>query len=493
MEQIQRISSIPFPDLEIPGFKGKLRDYQKAGVSCMALQPKFLLADDMGCGKTVEAIAACSYLYSQGKIKRVLVVCPSSVTYQWREEIESFTDKSVFVVSRDKMKRRSQYSEVDHHFFTVLGYKILHNDYDYISRLNFDTLIFDEATAFKNHDTQIAKVVKALARKAKYVYSLTGTPIQNTLMELHSIMETIDPDILGSYWSFRSHHCIDKEITIFRGGRTVRFKKIIGYRDVDKVVDKILPYFIKRRAEDVIDELPPVVTKDYWLGMNPKQKQVYKELVRGALHTPQGEKRVELLTKIIYMLECCDSPYLLGNESRESTKIDEIERLLTGELEGKKVVVFSRFKKMWELLEAMFHRLDIKYVRLIGEMNAEQRNEAKTLFQTRADVKIIMMSEAGEMGLNLTRGEYLICVDQLWNPERMRQLEKRLQRIGQVNDTVFVINLWVKGSVEEHVRKVLMKKRELINQFDGKSSGLQLSEEEMMDIIKHANETIDSV
>lgn len=493
MSIAETITSIPFPELEIPGFNGTLRNYQKVGVSCMILQPRFLLADDMGVGKTIETIAACSYLKAKGKVTRVLVICPSSVTFQWRDEIELFTRDTVTLMSRDRKKRKAQYGDVHDYMYTIVSYKILVNDFDYISHLAFDTIVLDEATAFKNHQTHVAKAVKELSRKATRVYPLTGTPIQNNLMELHSIMEAVDPGVLGEYWNFRSTHCIDKEFTVFRHGKVVKFKKIVGFRDVDKVVEKMLPYFIKRKAEDVIDELPPLVTKDYWLGMLPGQKKVYKDLLRGALETPQGERRVELLTKLTFMLECCDSPYLLGLDCRESSKVDELERLLTGELQGKKVVVFSRFSKMWELLESMFSQNEIVYRRIIGPMGPEERDASKKDFQNNPDVKVLLMSEAGEMGLNLTRGEYLVCVDQMWNPERIRQLVKRLQRMGQVNPIVFVINLWIKNSVEDHVRKVLDAKRELINAFEGKGKPLQMTDEEIMDIIRKSNDTVDSV
>ncbi|HET6312345.1 MAG TPA: DEAD/DEAH box helicase [Chloroflexia bacterium] len=432
-----------------------LYPYQAVGTLFLAFTEKALLADDLGLGKTPQAIAATKLLKEWHGIKKVLVITPASVKYQWGREIERFSDESYTVVTGSKQKREQQYAaDVT---FTIINYELVLRDLDHITALNADLVILDEAQRIKNWRAKTSQAIKELPHPFAFV--LTGTPLENKLEELYSIVEFLDEKLLGPPWQFMAQHVVKDEW----GG-------IIGYKDLAGVRRTIAPILLRRRKADVLQDLPQRIDNDFWLELEPEQERLYRPLEKqlaALLRLPEWDAGTSAMAlRLITLLrEAATAAQLVNPEVHSSRKLKELPALVEEiALEGHKMLIFTQWERMTRLAEQALAGLDVKTVRLYGGLGIRARQRIIEQFMTDPQTAVFISTDAGGLGLNLQAASFVINLDLPWNPARVEQRIGRAHRIGQTQP-VNVINMIAQNTIEQRVLDVLYRKQELFEEI----------------------------
>ncbi len=432
-----------------------LYPYQAVGTLFLAFTERALLADDMGLGKTPQAIAAAKLLQEWHGIQRVLVVTPASVKPQWGREIERFSDESFVVISGSKKKRLEQYASGA--TFTVVNYELVLRDLEQIRGLGAELVILDEAQRIKNWRAKTSQALKELPRP--YAFVLTGTPLENRLEELYSIVEFLDDRLLGPPWQFIAQHVIKDEW----GG-------IIGYKDLEGVRRAIAPILLRRRKADVLPDLPERIDNDFWLEMEADQARVYRPLERqmaDLLRLPEWDQATSslVLSLLTHLRECATAAQLVDPRVASSRKLKELPALVEEiAAEGHKMLIFSQWERMTRYAQEALVPLGIGMVRLYGGLGMRARQRIIEQFSADPATMVFISTDAGGLGLNLQAASFVINLDLPWNPARVEQRIGRAHRIGQTNP-VNVINMIAQNTIEQRVLDVLYRKQELFEEI----------------------------
>lgn len=432
-----------------------LYPYQAVGTLFLAFTERALLADDMGLGKTAMSIAAAKLLQEWHGIQRVLVVTPASVKLQWGREIERFTDESYVVVRGNKAKRAQQYAQGS--FITVTNYELVLRDLDHIHALKPDLVILDEAQRIKNWRAKTSQAIKELTQPFAFV--LTGTPLENRLEELYSIVEFLDDKLLGPPWQFMAQHIIKDEW----GG-------IIGYKDLAGVRRAIAPILLRRRKADVLQDLPERIDNDFWLELDTEQERLYRPLEKQLaelLRAPEwnSQQSAVALSLLTHLREAATAAQLVDPVVVSSSKLRELPALVDEiASEGHKMLIFSQWERMTRHAQDAISKLPLKSVRLHGGLGIRARERIIDQFMTDPETIVFISTDAGGLGLNLQAASFVINLDLPWNPARIEQRIGRAHRIGQTNP-VNVINMIAANTVEQRVLDVLYHKQELFEEI----------------------------
>ncbi len=432
-----------------------LYPYQAVGTLFLAFTERALLADDMGLGKTIQAFGAASLLREWHGIEHVLVITPASVKYQWGKEIERFTDDSYTVVAGSKAKRAKQYAEQS--FFTVINYELMLRDLEHISALKPDLVILDEAQRIKNWRAKTTQVIKELP--SQFAFVLTGTPLENRLEELYSIVEFLDDNLLGPPWQFMAQHVVKDDW----GG-------IIGYKDLEGVRRAIAPILLRRRKVDVLLELPERIDNDFWLALDPEQERLYRPLEKelaALLRAPEwnAQQSAMALRLLTLLREGATAAQLVNPDVHSSSKLRELSSLVSEiASEGHKMLIFSQWERMTRYAQDALAPLGLKSVRMYGGLGVRARQRIVEQFSTDPGTMLFISTDAGGLGLNLQAASYVINLDLPWNPARVEQRIGRAHRIGQTNP-VNVINMIALHTIEQRVLEVLYRKQELFEEI----------------------------
>jgi len=443
----------------------RLYPYQQDGMLHLAFGQRTMLADDMGLGKTVQAIAASSLLHQLRDIQRVLVVCPASLKHQWAREIQRFTSLSVNVVQGPLKQRRPLYRQPA--FFTVVNYELVLRDEKELEHLRPDLIILDEAQRIKNWRTKTADAVKRL--RSRYAFVLTGTPLENRLDELYSVFQFLDPTILGPLWRFNQRYF---QLERRRSGSF----KVLGYRNLDELRNRISPYVVRRTRDEVLTDLPDRVDNNFFVEMTDPQwhaydgfRQTVARLIAVARRRPLTPKEHKvLLGALMKMRLICNALALhdpdIPPEERERTapKLRELRHILDDEIasNGHKAVVFSQWTNMLNLTEPVLDKLHLGYVKLTGSVPTSKRGALIEQFFEDDDTRVFLSTDAGGVGLNLQAASLMVNLDLPWNPAVLEQRIARAHRHGQ-RHTVNVINLIAQGTIEERMLDTLAAKRDV--------------------------------
>jgi SNF2 family DNA or RNA helicase len=433
-----------------------LYTYQKEGVIGIIRAGRVLLADDMGLGKTIEAIAAVEIFSRYFDVNKVLIICPTSLKYQWKNEIGKFSGRNACIVEGLIHIRKSLYKQND--FYKIISYGVVRSDIDLINEWEADLVIVDEAQRIKNWKTQTAKYVKRIT--SGFTIVMTGTPLENRIEELHSIVEYIDRYKLGPLFRFLDNHQVLDET-----GKLTGYKNL---RSINKTLDDIL---IRRTKREIMDQLPGRIDKNFFVEMTKEQltdhnsyydivaRLVSKWIRLGFL---SEEERQKLLICLNCMRMVSDSTYILNQETNFGTKIVEIKELIKEITEDQenKVVIFSQWKRMFELLIKELDKLGMQYVYLSGDIPAQQRKIIIDRFQSDYQLKIFLSTDAGGVGVNLQRANVLINIDLPWNPAVLEQRIGRIYRLGQKKH-INVFNFVSAGSIEHRILHLLDFKKSL--------------------------------
>jgi superfamily II DNA or RNA helicase len=447
----------------LPEVQAKLYPYQTEGVAFLAGRGRALLADDMGLGKTLQAIAAAYWLHRHDAVERVLVVCPASLKLQWAREIQRFTAAQVQIIQGPVATRGVQYRKGNG--FYVVNYELVMRDLGVINTdLRPDLLILDEAQRIKNWRTKIASAVKQIG--SRYAFVLTGTPLENRLEDLYSLLQVIDPRVLGPLWRYM----VDFHITDDRG-------KVLGYRNLSGLRRRLAPVMLRRDRSLVRDQLPERIVTRLDVPMTQPQWDIHNDAVSAAAQLAQIMRRRPLTpseqNRMMAALQrarmACNAAALVDPEIAESLgdsapKLDELETLLDElcRMSGLKAVVFSQWARMTELVEQRVRRMGLGSVHLHGGVPSANRGKLMDRFRQDDAVQVFISTDAGGVGLNLQNAAVLINLDVPWNPAVLDQRIARVHRLGQLQK-VQAILMVAPDSYEERVLGLVQGKRELFD------------------------------
>ena len=442
----------------LPDIRATLYPYQVDGVAFLAGRGRALLADDMGLGKTLQAIAAAYWLHRHDQVERVLVVCPASLKLQWAREIAKFTGAEAHVVQGPVAERAVQYRKGPG--FYVANYELILRDLSLINEtLSPDLLILDEAQRIKNWRTKIASAIKRIP--SRYAFVLTGTPLENRLEDLYSLMQVVDSRVLGPLWRY----LVDFHITDERG-------KVLGYRNLSELRRRLAPVMLRRDRGLVRDQLPERIEQRLDVAMTPKQFEIHDEGVHAAARLAQIMKRRPLTpveqNRMMAALQrarmACDAAGLVDKETEGSPKLDELETILDElcRLSGLKAVVFSQWERMTEMVEQRVRRMGLGSVRLHGGVPSANRGALIDRFHDDDSIQVFISTDAGGVGLNLQCASVLVNLDIPWNPAVLDQRIARVHRLGQ-RQRVQIVLLVAASSYEERVLGLVQGKRVLFD------------------------------
>ncbi len=433
-----------------------LYPYQQQGMFHLAFTERALLADDMGLGKTVQAIAACELLRRLRGIARVLVVSPASLKAEWEEQIDKFTGLSSLIVQGSRANRLKQYRQSA--FFYLTNYEqILSDAGDIQAVLAPDIVILDEAQRIKNWQTKTATAIKRL--HSRYAFVLTGTPLENRIDEIYSIVQFLDPHLFGPLFRFnRDFYELDEKGHPY------------GYKNLDELHRRLRPVMLRRRKDEVEGDLPARTVNNYFVTMTREQSLRYDDynglvarLVAQARRRPLRKEEWEKLQKwLACMRMLCDTPYILDPECDDSPKLEELDKILDELLEegDHKIIIFSEWTRMLELVCRLAEKQGIDYALHTGAIAQPKRRQEIRRFKDDPDCRLFLSSDSGSTGLNLQNADVVINLDLPWNPAK---LEQRIARAWRKHQTrpVQVINLVCEHSIEHRMLHLLDQKQHL--------------------------------
>jgi len=456
---LEKLQAAYTPDYS--SIKVELFPYQKEGIDFALFRKAAIIADEVGLGKTVQAIGTAILKKQLFDFKKTLVVCPASLKEQWKKEIEKFSDEKALVIEGLPDDRERQYQD-NEHFFFIINYETILRDQLALNKAGFDFLILDEAQRIKNYETKTAASISRL--QFKHVLVITGTPIENRLIDIFSIVSAIDPYFFGPLWEFSYQHCLfDPE----------KHNKINGYYDLQKLNNKLGPILIRREKRKVLDQLPNVQQFNVPVNLSPLQADYHAsyakgiaQIIRKKFLTPYDLQKLQLLLASMRMV--CDSTYLIDEETNESPKLEELKDMLLEKLDvpnsDRKIIIFSEWVKVHKLIGQILRENNIGFVELNGSVPVKLRGELIRKFETNPYCKIFLSTEAGGSGLNLQVADTLINFELPWNPAKKNQRIGRIDRLGQKSNKLTIFNFITRRSIEEQIASGLLVKQSL---FDG--------------------------
>jgi SNF2 family DNA or RNA helicase len=441
--------------------KVPLYDFQIQGALFMACRGRSILGDDMGLGKTVQTMAAIELLSRERGTQKVLVVAPASVKYQWETEIRKFTDRPAQVIEGLKEDRKEQYELPM--FYKLVNYEQVVRDLDMLNAWQPDVVVLDEAQRIKNWESKTSRAVKKL--RSRYAIVLTGTPLENKLEELHSIVQFVDDHRLGPAFQFlHEHRMLDDK------------GNLIGYRNLDKIRDKLAPIFLRRTRSEVLSQLPARTDNTVYVELAAEQRVPYEEqhinlarLLQKNFLTDLDRKRI--LASIVNMRLICDSTFLFDKQTNISPKLDEFAEVMRDLFaEGDhKAVVFSQWEVMLNKTAEVLDQLEIGYVVLHGGLQGKDRRAVLEQFKENPNCRVFLSTDAGGTGLNLQMADTVLNLELPWNPAVLEQRIARVHRMGQARP-VRVVNFVTRNTIEERVLRTIESKKALFaGVFDGDS------------------------
>lgn len=437
--------------------QAKLYPYQAQGALFAASVGRCLIGDEMGLGKTIQAIAAAELFARHFGVSRVLVVCPTSLKHQWKSEFARFAGRQVQVIHGLRAKRQAQYAEDG--FCKVTHYETLERDADLIAQWAPDLVIADEAQRIKNWNTIAARALKRIV--SPYAMVLTGTPLENRLEELISIVQFVDQHRLGPTWRLLDEHQVRDEL-----GR------VIAYRALDRIGQTLAPVMLRRRKAEVLLQLPERVDKRIFVPLLPQQRRHHDENGEAVMRivarwrktgylSDADQRRMHCALQNMRMV--CNSTFLLDHETDHGLKVDELMTLLEEFLEdpSAKAVVFSQWLGTHELIKRRLLSRGWGHVLFSGSVPGDQRGALIEKFHADPNCRLFLATDAGGVGLNLQHAAAMVVnMDLPWNPALLEQRIGRVHRMGQSRG-VQVVNFVGQASIEEGMLSVLAFKKSL--------------------------------
>lgn len=485
-------------------FNGKLYPFQQEAVDVMVERGQMLLALVMGAGKTVTTLAALEQLHESKEIQKTLIVVPAALKYQWQREIQKFTDAHSTVIDGPQSVRIDQWRKSIGSRYVIVNSESLKRDLSYYSEQRFEAMVIDEATMIKTPRSQRSRILKKIGKTYHYRFALTGQPIENRPEELFSIMQFVDPKLLGDFKTF------DRTFIV----RDKMFGKPLRYRNLDVLHETLKTAMIRKRREDIADQLPKIIHSVIPVPFDKDGAKAYRIIARELLDSIQkaitsfgrgfdlwthyfGRQdktdQGRIMSQITALRMFCDNPdlvqlsaHLYGTTKNQGSEyayelvsrgvvatrmkspklevlIEYLETVLAEDPKNK-VVLFSFYTYNLKLIQKATAHLT-KSVIFDGTMNNAQRDTAKQLFTNDESVRLFLSSDAGGYGLDLPIANYLISYDLPWSAGKLDQRESRIIRLSSEHTHVNIVALVMEGSVEERQYEMLQEKRNINKAF----------------------------
>ncbi|MCF3110717.1 SNF2 family helicase [Niabella sp. CC-SYL272] len=447
-----------------------LRPYQEAGFQWINYLKNVnwggILADDMGLGKTVQALSYLEHHKSQNPEARILVICPTTLIYNWENEIKKFTPSLTYRIHHGPSRTRNA-EDILKQDVTITTYGTLRSDIKLFVGVPFDYAVLDESQAIKNPSSKVTKAAYLI--NAKHRLCMSGTPLQNNTFDIYAQMNFLNPGMLGSIEFFRQEFAIpiDK----------------LGEADRKEHLRKLLyPFILRRTKEQVAKDLPEKQEMILWCEMESEQRSIYdayrndyRDKILGNIESQGiGRSQMTILQGLMKLRQICDSPAILNEEEafeNHSIKIEELVREITENMSDHKALIFSQFLGMLGLIRQKLEALGIKYEYFDGSTSAPDREKAIQSFQKNEEVRVFLISlKAGGVGLNLTAADYVYIVDPWWNPAVEQQAIDRTHRIGQTK-SIFAYRMICKDTIEDKILKLQEKKKALAKDLIADEAG----------------------
>lgn len=496
LELANKIKNGAVPDgYSIPGWSKEYPpfDYQMAGIMWLYLTPKAILADQTGTGKSLQCLGLLRLLNVKGKLdrhNRALIVVPATSVYSsWESDgFKKFNVKLDYAIGRGTPKQREAVYEDPSWEVLLTNYETVRRDIDKLEGLGFKHVILDEADYIKNHNAQVTKAIKRITTIADRVVAVTATPIQNSLLDLHSILEALGlKKVFGSKTAFdrRYHEHAVREI--YTRKRKIYKKEVIGYKNTKELKEKLAPYYIRRTYDKLDIEVPEMKSQVKVLDLTPEQKQLYKQVQRGFAKLNKNSPPKEIKAAFLRLRQLCTGTETVGASFDASAKYDWLIENLEKDWSGSKVVVFSTWKSSIKTLEKRFKKAGIGYVTMTSDDNNQKSREVKRQkFWNDDDCQVLIGTTAIEKSLNLQCANIQVNLDMLYNPSRHQQLAGRVQRVGSIHDEAWVFSLVTRDTVEEGVMRLLKSKQAIFDHVFEEDSDIftSLSPQELYKLIR---------
>jgi non-specific serine/threonine protein kinase len=475
--QLDHLPPLPPPT----NIKAAMRSYQESGFQwlCYLDEVKWggILADDMGLGKTLQALSFLQYIKNKNGHCLALVVCPTTLIYNWENEINKFTPDLSYHIHHGPL-RTQEPETLNKHNIIITTYGTLRSDVQLLMKLAFDYVILDESQAIKNPHSKVAKAAQLLTTSNRIC--LSGTPMQNNTFDIYAQMNFLNPGMLGSVDFFRNEFStpIDK---LEDQERKAHLRKLI------------YPFILRRTKEQVARDLPDKTETVLFCEMEPEQQYIYdayrnsyRAKILGTIDDIGiAKSQLTILQGLMKLRQICDSPAILNEDEvypNHSVKLQELTRELHENTGDHKVLVFSQFLGMLALIKERLQRLHVSFEYFDGSTSAPDREKAIRNFQENEKCRVFLISlKAGGVGLNLTAADYVYIVDPWWNPAVEQQAIDRTHRIGQTKN-IFAYRMICKNTVEEKILQLQEKKKSLVKDIISDESGFikKLTKEDVL-------------
>lgn len=465
-----------------------LRDYQKIGVKWLYTLYKCdlggILADEMGLGKSLQTICFIKQVLREKPNSKIMIVCPTSLVYNWKKEFDKFGSELKYVTVFDnKSKRLEVIKDFDKYNIFITSYGLIRNDNDEYEDKNFEVCIIDEAQTIKNYQAGMTKEIKKI--KARTKIALTGTPLENSVLELWSIFDFIMPGYLGSIYKFKDKygiHDVDND----------------SLEKLSNLNYQIKPFILRRKKCDVITDLPDKIENNIYLDLPNSQKKVYLSVLKDSerefkeiLATEGiGKARFKVLQLLMKLRQVCVDPNILFDDYKgDSVKMEKLLEVVNEYInEGHKILIFSSFKMVIDRVKDMFDKSGISSYVIAGDVKSKARMELVDKFNNDSTNCFLITLKSGGTGLNLVGADVVIHLDIWWNPQVENQATDRAHRIGQTKK-VSVVKFITRGTIEEKIIELQNKKKVLSdNLIEGKETSVlnSLNEEEIKNLLSYS-------
>lgn len=509
--EASHLPEITYEAKHLDTFKLEPFPFQKIGISFLVSVKRGIIGDEMGLGKTPMGLGAAHELIQEGLAKKILIVPPASLKYQWENEIAKFTDYQALVIDGTAAKRKKQYtafamSDIP---FCIAGYETVRGDIESIKAMDFDCVILDEGHRLRNRKTQLYQAIIQL--QPEYRFALTGTPMQNRPDEIYALMSWIDPNALGKVTAFTKEHVV-------MGEKFGRKYVPLGYKNLDTIRDKISQKMLRRLKSEVAPDLPDMIYSTVYADMTKAQKTLYDAIQEDfkllqmeiqdfyqmqsdedARKGAKTEAEDQILGYMYMMQAVSGHPLLLAQgkskmakkymplirECRTSPKLDELMESMTPILErGSKIVIFSQYTQMLQLMkERIMREFDQEPYMIYGAVSMKTRQEQMDDFEQNPQRQIMLMSDAGNAGWNIAFADTLYHYDSSWNPAVNAQRAARIHRINSTFDSVNIVSMVTNGTIDEQVQRTLLKKLELSDGLVERTDDEKELMREMLDLL----------
>jgi len=449
---------------------GILRPYQTAGFQWLSYLQNInwggILADDMGLGKTIQALSFLQHYKNQNHQMNAMVVCPTTLIYNWENEIKKFTPELSYSIHHGSSRTRDVEALMKHDI-VITTYGTLRSDIKLFLNVKFDYMLLDESQAIKNPSSKVTRAASLL--NSKHRLCLSGTPLQNNTFDIYAQMNFLNPGMLGSIEFFRQEFAIPID-KLGEADRKAHLRKLL------------YPFILRRTKEQVAKDLPEKQEMILWCEMGDEQRRIYdayrndyRDKILGTIDNQGlGKSQLTILQGLMKLRQICDSPAILNEEDsfeNHSIKIEELAREITEDMSDHKALVFSQFLGMLALIRKKLDELGVKYEYFDGSTSAPDREKAIQNFQKNDEVRVFLISlKAGGVGLNLTAADYVYIVDPWWNPAVEQQAIDRTHRIGQTKN-IFAYRMICRGTIEDKILNLQEKKKALARDLISDESG----------------------